>query len=562
MGLLSGFVNRIFPTSSPKSSQSLAKSRLKLVLASDRSDLDSKTVESIRREMIEVVAKYVDLDIGSAVLDIDIDQTMTVLTANLPFKSTRDPDRRSNNPEAFERFQKKLEIAVVGSDVVLEVQAENLALATGSVTEVAPWAYEADQTTTSQAASEISFDREDLETVSSKSHATHDSVTMSKTDLATFMQQQVLLAMTAKDEEMQRLRKLNENRQTVLCAYRNLPGGESGHEAAIKVQSSHRRTMAQSLFADQRRASLSMQSFFKGSQMLKFLRPKKARVAVLQQATRRHKALRNFKTAVQRVIPMQACARGFSTRVNCSKHYRAAIELQRVVKGKTERVRLQAVLRAVGLIQSYVCGFFVRTKHANGKRLQNFLSYPKPQKHNQQLAINHQEAVLTMALSQQHQLLQQQHNTLAKLQEADRQASQEREAANKNLEEELKRAQQSVVVEEAKRCLINSKVELQERLDRVTGKHASCLVRNGIAFEAGETGYHSLNCADWTQLHHALNKRGLPDRGSTQDLRIRLVKHRTFESTQDLWAVGTATHHALYSVSGSPARNSELVWQD
>ena len=128
MGLLSGFINRIFPTSSPKSSQSLAKSRLKLVLASDRSDLDSKTVESIRREMIEVVAKYVDLDIGSAVLDIDIDQTMTVLTANLPFKSTRDPDRRSNNPEALEQFQKKLDIAVVGTDVVTQVQAENLAM--------------------------------------------------------------------------------------------------------------------------------------------------------------------------------------------------------------------------------------------------------------------------------------------------------------------------------------------------------------------------------------------------------------------------------------------------
>ena len=45
-----------------RSSKDVAKDRLRLILINDRSSLSPQVLESIRREILEVISKYVEID--------------------------------------------------------------------------------------------------------------------------------------------------------------------------------------------------------------------------------------------------------------------------------------------------------------------------------------------------------------------------------------------------------------------------------------------------------------------------------------------------------------------
>ena len=79
--------------SSKPSPKQVAKDRLKLILIHDRGELSPTTLEKIRREIYEVLAKYVDIDdqdIDIAVTkSTDMDGDMPSLIANIPIKNLR-----------------------------------------------------------------------------------------------------------------------------------------------------------------------------------------------------------------------------------------------------------------------------------------------------------------------------------------------------------------------------------------------------------------------------------------------------------------------------------------
>jgi cell division topological specificity factor len=62
------------------------KKRLKLILAHDRSTLNASTLEKLRKEILIVVSKYVELDTDSLEFSIKTDSRMTALIANLPIR--------------------------------------------------------------------------------------------------------------------------------------------------------------------------------------------------------------------------------------------------------------------------------------------------------------------------------------------------------------------------------------------------------------------------------------------------------------------------------------------
>ena len=66
------------------SSASTAKQRLQLVLAHDRSDLNPELLAQMRREILEVVARYVEIDIEEGDVSLETEDRMTALVANLP----------------------------------------------------------------------------------------------------------------------------------------------------------------------------------------------------------------------------------------------------------------------------------------------------------------------------------------------------------------------------------------------------------------------------------------------------------------------------------------------
>ena len=67
-------------------SASTARERLQLVLAHDRSDLSPELLDQMRREIFEVVAKYVDIDLEEGDVSLETEDRVTALVANLPFR--------------------------------------------------------------------------------------------------------------------------------------------------------------------------------------------------------------------------------------------------------------------------------------------------------------------------------------------------------------------------------------------------------------------------------------------------------------------------------------------
>ncbi len=67
-------------------SATTARERLQLVLAHDRSDLSPELLEQMRKEILEVVAKYVEIDLDHGDVSLETEDRVTALVANLPIR--------------------------------------------------------------------------------------------------------------------------------------------------------------------------------------------------------------------------------------------------------------------------------------------------------------------------------------------------------------------------------------------------------------------------------------------------------------------------------------------
>jgi cell division topological specificity factor len=81
------FIQRLLGREKP--SGTLARERLQLVLAHDRSDLNPELLEQMRREILEVVQKYVEIDLDSGDVSLETGDRVTALVANLPIRRAR-----------------------------------------------------------------------------------------------------------------------------------------------------------------------------------------------------------------------------------------------------------------------------------------------------------------------------------------------------------------------------------------------------------------------------------------------------------------------------------------
>ncbi|HAN76044.1 MAG TPA: cell division topological specificity factor MinE [Planktothrix sp. UBA8407] len=75
-------IERLFPRNN-QTSREEAKRRLKLVLAHDRADLSAEMVEAMRKEIMEVVSRYVEIDTDDSEFNLESDNRATALVANL-----------------------------------------------------------------------------------------------------------------------------------------------------------------------------------------------------------------------------------------------------------------------------------------------------------------------------------------------------------------------------------------------------------------------------------------------------------------------------------------------
>jgi cell division topological specificity factor len=79
----------LFPWNNNTNSRNHAKSRLKLIIAHDRASINPDIMEAMREEILDVVARYVEVNREEMEFSLSNDQRMTSLTANLPIRQIK-----------------------------------------------------------------------------------------------------------------------------------------------------------------------------------------------------------------------------------------------------------------------------------------------------------------------------------------------------------------------------------------------------------------------------------------------------------------------------------------
>lgn len=95
--MINEFLEKLFPWSSNNNnSRDEVKRRLKLVLAHDRTGLSPQELEEMRKEIIEVISRYVELDNEELLFSIENNERSSALIANLPIRRVKKEDKEEN----------------------------------------------------------------------------------------------------------------------------------------------------------------------------------------------------------------------------------------------------------------------------------------------------------------------------------------------------------------------------------------------------------------------------------------------------------------------------------
>ena len=98
-------IGRLFNRNRETSSRSAVKQRLQLVIAHDRAALSPATIESMQKDILAVVSRYVEIDTDKLNFALKSSDRMTSLTADLPIRRIRKTPLDSDSTSTIEDDQ-------------------------------------------------------------------------------------------------------------------------------------------------------------------------------------------------------------------------------------------------------------------------------------------------------------------------------------------------------------------------------------------------------------------------------------------------------------------------
>ncbi|MGH7737277.1 MAG: cell division topological specificity factor MinE [Candidatus Tyrphobacter sp.] len=99
------FLRRFF--GAVPASASMAKERLRLVLMTDHLALDPEIVEAMKRDLVDVISRHVEVDLERIEVTFEQQDRAVALLANIPILSVRRPPPPSQTPPVRPRRKRK-----------------------------------------------------------------------------------------------------------------------------------------------------------------------------------------------------------------------------------------------------------------------------------------------------------------------------------------------------------------------------------------------------------------------------------------------------------------------
>jgi cell division topological specificity factor len=102
------FLNKIFKRGETRQS---AKERLQLVLIHDRASVSPHMMESLKEDLIQIISKYLEIDVGELEIGLEQKDGSIALAANIPIKQVKraadSPPSKTEPPKVTEVDKEK-----------------------------------------------------------------------------------------------------------------------------------------------------------------------------------------------------------------------------------------------------------------------------------------------------------------------------------------------------------------------------------------------------------------------------------------------------------------------